>query len=75
MNLVVLCPHFAPDVAPTGDVMTRIALELIERRRKAPPRNRAAAPDARCSLLLLGEARASGHLPEGFLPQPVGPLA
>ena len=31
MNLVVLCPHFAPDVAPTGDVMTRIALELIER--------------------------------------------
>ncbi|HEY6532918.1 MAG TPA: glycosyltransferase family 4 protein [Acidimicrobiales bacterium] len=31
MNLVVLCPHFAPDVAPTGDVMTRIAVELIER--------------------------------------------
>jgi colanic acid biosynthesis glycosyl transferase WcaI len=31
VNLVVLCPHFAPDVAPTGDVMTRIALELIER--------------------------------------------
>ena len=31
VNLVVLCPHFAPDVAPTGDVMTRIALELVER--------------------------------------------
>jgi len=31
LNLVVLCPHFAPDVAPTGDVMTRIAMELVER--------------------------------------------
>ena len=31
MNLVVLCPHFAPDVAPTGEVMTRIAHELVER--------------------------------------------
>ncbi len=31
MNLVVLCPHFEPDVAPTGAVMTRIAHELIER--------------------------------------------
>jgi colanic acid biosynthesis glycosyl transferase WcaI len=31
VNLVVLCPHFAPDVAPTGDVMTRIAMELVER--------------------------------------------
>lgn len=31
MNIVVLCPHFAPDVAPTGDVMSRIAEELIER--------------------------------------------
>jgi colanic acid biosynthesis glycosyl transferase WcaI len=31
VNLVVLCPHFAPDVAPTGDVLTRIATELIER--------------------------------------------
>ncbi|HEY2813990.1 MAG TPA: glycosyltransferase family 4 protein [Acidimicrobiales bacterium] len=31
MNLLVLCPHFAPDVAPTGDVMTGIALELAER--------------------------------------------
>jgi colanic acid biosynthesis glycosyl transferase WcaI len=31
VNLVVLCPHFAPDVAPTGEVMTRIAMELIER--------------------------------------------
>lgn len=31
MNLVVLCPHFEPDVAPTGEVMTRIAHELIAR--------------------------------------------
>ena len=31
MNLVVLCPHFAPDVAPTGEVMSRIAMELVER--------------------------------------------
>ena len=26
--LVVLCPHFAPDTAPTGDVITRIVTEL-----------------------------------------------
>jgi colanic acid biosynthesis glycosyl transferase WcaI len=31
MNLLVLCPHFAPDVAPTGDVMTSIATELVAR--------------------------------------------
>jgi len=31
MNLVVLCPHFEPDVAPTGTVITRIAQELIDR--------------------------------------------
>lgn len=30
MNIVVLCPHFAPDVAPTGEVMTSIAAELVE---------------------------------------------
>lgn len=29
MNVLVLCPHFAPDVAPTGEVMTRIAHELV----------------------------------------------
>ena len=28
LRLAVLCPHFAPDVAPTGEVMTRIVLEL-----------------------------------------------
>ncbi len=28
MNIVVLCPHFAPDVAPTGEVMTSIVTEL-----------------------------------------------
>lgn len=31
MNLLVLCPHFAPDVAPTGEVMTSIAEGLAER--------------------------------------------
>lgn len=31
MNLVVLTPHFAPDVAPTGNVITRIVEELVER--------------------------------------------
>jgi colanic acid biosynthesis glycosyl transferase WcaI len=31
MNLLVLCPHFAPDLAPTGVVMTQIAEELAER--------------------------------------------
>ena len=28
MKIVVLCPHFAPDTAPTGSVMTRIVEEL-----------------------------------------------
>jgi len=31
MNLLVLCPHFEPDVAPTGEVMTRIVHELAAR--------------------------------------------
>ena len=31
MNLLVLCPHFAPDVAPTGEVMSAIAYALAER--------------------------------------------
>lgn len=31
MNLLVLCPHFDPDMAPTGVVMSRIAMELVER--------------------------------------------
>lgn len=30
MNLVVITPHFAPDVAPTGTVITRIVEELAE---------------------------------------------
>ena len=30
MRLTILCPHFAPDVAPTGEVMTAIAAELVE---------------------------------------------
>jgi colanic acid biosynthesis glycosyl transferase WcaI len=28
LRLAVLCPHFAPDTAPTGEVMTRIVHEL-----------------------------------------------
>jgi len=31
VNLTVLCPHFDPDLAPTGVVMSRIAHELVER--------------------------------------------
>jgi colanic acid biosynthesis glycosyl transferase WcaI len=31
MKIAVLCPHFAPDIAPTGDVMTRIVIELAAR--------------------------------------------
>ncbi|CAN5910356.1 WcaI family glycosyltransferase [soil metagenome] len=31
MNLLVLCPHFAPDVAPTGEVMTQITHQLAAR--------------------------------------------
>ena len=31
MKIVVLCPHFAPDTAPTGTVMTRIVDELARR--------------------------------------------
>lgn len=31
MKLLVLCPHFAPDVAPTGEVMTSIATALADR--------------------------------------------
>ena len=28
MNITIICPHFAPDVAPTGDVMTRLVEEF-----------------------------------------------
>ncbi len=31
MKLLVLCPHFHPDVAPTGEVMTRLVAELAAR--------------------------------------------
>lgn len=31
MNLLVLCPHYAPDVAPTGEVMTQIVEQLVAR--------------------------------------------
>ena len=30
MRIVVLCPHFEPDTAPTGTVMTRIVHELAD---------------------------------------------
>lgn len=30
MKLVVICPHFAPDTAPTGTIMTRIVDELAD---------------------------------------------
>lgn len=32
--IVVLCPHFAPDTAPTGEVMTRIVEEFVARGEK-----------------------------------------
>lgn len=31
MKLLVLCPHYAPDTAPTGEVMTQIADGLLAR--------------------------------------------
>ena len=31
MKLAVLCPHFAPDLAPTGEVISRIVHELARR--------------------------------------------
>src|SRR4051812_49253664 len=31
VKIVVLCPHYFPDVAPTGEVMTSIATELAAR--------------------------------------------
>jgi len=31
LNLLVVCPHYAPDVAPTGEVMTSIGTELARR--------------------------------------------
>lgn len=31
MRILVFCPHFTPDVAPTGEVMTRIVEELVAR--------------------------------------------
>ena len=32
--IIVLCPHFAPDTAPTGDVITRIVLEFVAKNQK-----------------------------------------
>jgi len=31
MNLLVICPHYAPDVAPTGEVMTAVVEALAAR--------------------------------------------
>jgi len=30
VNILVLCPHFSPDIAPTGEVMTTIARGLVD---------------------------------------------
>src|SRR3954453_19193669 len=30
VNILVLCPHYAPDLAPTGEVMTALGTELFE---------------------------------------------
>ena len=43
MRLVVLCPHFAPDVAPTGEVITRI----VERARGPRPLDSTSSPRCR----------------------------
>lgn len=32
--IIVLCPHFAPDTAPTGDVITRIVQEFVAKNRR-----------------------------------------
>lgn len=29
MNILIMCPHFEPDVAPTGEVMSQIAAGLV----------------------------------------------
>ena len=42
MKLAVLCPHFAPDLAPTGEVITRIVLELADRGHRLARRHGAA---------------------------------
>ena len=31
MKVLILCPHYAPDVAPTGEVMTQIVDQLVAR--------------------------------------------
>jgi colanic acid biosynthesis glycosyl transferase WcaI len=31
VNITVVCPHYAPDMAPTGEVMTSIAEQLVSR--------------------------------------------
>ena len=31
LRLVMICPHFTPDLAPTGEVMASIVSELVER--------------------------------------------
>ena len=28
-RLIVLCPHFSPDIAPTGKVMTEIVMQWV----------------------------------------------
>ena len=31
MKITVLCPHFAPDTAPTGQVITQLVKELSQK--------------------------------------------
>ncbi len=45
VKFVVVCPHFAPDVAPTGEVMTKIVEQLTAR--WAPHRRDHVAPVVR----------------------------
>ena len=62
MKLAVLCPHFAPDVAPTGEVITRIVAELAGAATAAARRDGAAlvrAPPGRAGVA--GPARAAAE--------------
>ena len=64
VNILVLCPHFQPDVAPTGEVMTSIVDGLAGRGSPAARRHRAAlVQGARPRAGLGGSAGAPrGHL-------------
>ncbi len=66
MRLLVLCPHFAPDIAPTGEVMTSIGSELVARGPRAPRRHVAAlVPAPRASSPAGTAARCATRTPTG----------